>query len=104
MRKTRILSSFRTEYRRTQASYQSEIAALRWVRRFLNEFSIDHSSQIRPWQMDYFISNQKKSHTYVEVLQAKSALQFLLNRVLHQHFNPDFDAENDSSVIISGTG
>jgi len=104
MRKSRILSSFRTEYRRARASYQSEIAALRWVQRFLNDFSIDHSSQIRQWQFDYFISKQKKTHSYVDVLQAKAALQFLFSRVLHHEFNSDIDTDTEFPTFISGTG
>lgn len=83
MKKSLILSRYRTEFRRKKASYRTEVKTLRWVRLFLDELSIIHSSQIRRWQIDYFLSEQKKrGSSYDELLQAKSALRFLFDKVL----------------------
>lgn len=85
MRQSRILSNYRLEFRRSGLAYKNEASAMRWVRKFLNEFSIDHSSQIRQWQVDYYISELKKQDfSYDELLQAKSSLRFLMDRVLNR--------------------
>jgi len=87
MKTSLILSSYRTEFRRKDASYRSEVKTLRWVRLFLDELSINHSSQIRRWQVDYFLSEQKKRGiSYDEQLQAKSALQFLFKVLIRSGF------------------
>lgn len=83
MKRSHILSRFRTEFRRKGATYQQEVSSLRWIRKFMDELSIDHSSQIRSWQTEYFMSElKKKEYTYDELLQAKSALRFLMDKIL----------------------
>ncbi|WP_340102684.1 hypothetical protein [Rhodohalobacter sp. 8-1] len=100
MKRSLILSTFRTEFRRKGATYQQETSALRWVRKFLDEFTVDHSSQIRHWQTDYFISELKKrDHSYDDLLQAQSALQFLMKRILNRSESDEM-ATNDSSGFI----
>lgn len=94
MKKSLILSTYRTEFRRKNASYRTEVKTLRWVRLFLDELSIIHSSQIRRWQVDYFLSEQKrKGSSYDELLQAKSALHFLFKVLIRSGF--DETAEKD---------
>ncbi len=100
MKRSLILSTFRTEFRRNGATYQQEKSSLRWVRKFLDEFTVDHSSQIRHWQTDFFISELKKqNYSYDDLLQAQSALHFLMKRVLHRSENDEM-ATNDSSGFI----
>jgi hypothetical protein len=100
MNKSKIVSTFRVEFRRKGASYRQERSALRWVQKFLDQFAIDHSSQVRHWQTDYFISELKKQdHSYDDLLQAQSALRFLLKRILNRTESDEI-ATNDSSGII----
>lgn len=100
MKRSLILSTFRTEFRRKGSSYQLEISALRWVRKFLDEYTVDHSSQIRHWQIEYFISKLKKQdHSYDDLLQAQSALHFLMKRILNRTESDEI-ATNDSSGFI----
>lgn len=100
MKRSRILSTFRTEFRRKGATYQQEVSALRWVRKFLDEFTIDHSSQIRHWQTDFYISELKKrEHTYDDLLQAQSALRFMMKRILNRSDSDDM-LDNDVSEVI----
>ena len=100
MNKSLILSTFRTEFRRTGASYKQERTALRWVRKFLDEFTIDHSSQIRHWQTEFYISELKKrDHTYNDLLQAQSALHFMMKRILNRS-DSDEMLNNDVSKVI----
>lgn len=83
MNRSRLVSTFRVEFRRKGASYRQERMALRWVQKFLDEFAIDHSSQVRHWQCDYFLSNLKKDESsFDDLLQAKSAIRFLMKQVL----------------------
>jgi len=100
MNKSRILSTFRVEFRRKGASYRQERAALRWIQKFLDTFTIDHSSQIRHWQCDFFISELKKEdYTFDDLLQARSALRFMMKRVLSR-IAVDDTATHDSSGVI----
>ncbi len=86
MTRSLILSKLRIELRRKQAGYSTEKTMLRWINRFLDEMSIAHSSQIRDWQRELFISNlQNDENTrHHDLLQAKSSLLFLFERVLKQ--------------------
>lgn len=105
MKKSRILSNYRIEFRRKHASYQTEVSTLRWVRKFLDEFSIDHSSQIRHWQIDYFISELKKREcSYDELLQAKSALRFLMDKVLRRTETVDVPSDEEIPGVFRVTG
>lgn len=105
MIKSRILSSFRIEYRRNKASYQTEVSALRWVRKFLDEFSISHSSQIRLWQIEYFLTQlQSAGCNYDDQLQAKSALLFLMDRVLNRCSKKILHSDEDSPGVFKITG
>jgi site-specific recombinase XerC len=109
MKKSLILSNFRIEFRRNNASYKEEKNALRWIQQFMNEFAFIHSSQMRSWHLDFFISNLKKEGaTYDELLQARSALRFLYQKILRQpvdqnvtHGLEEFDAGPDSFKITA---
>lgn len=84
MKRSLILSGLRTELRKKHADYNTEKLAQKWVNEFLDELSIVHSSQIRSWQKDFFLSGlQNKKISKEELLQAKSALLFLYDRVLN---------------------
>jgi hypothetical protein len=102
MKKSRILSSFRIEYRRNKAPYQSEVSALRWIKKFFENFSIDDSSQIRLWQIEYFLSELKKSdYKYDDLRQARHALRFLLKNVLQRSLSAGAFMENDTPEIFA---
>lgn len=101
MRKSRILSNFRIEYRRDHAPYQKEVSALRWVRKFLDELSIDDSSQIRSWQIEFFLSELKKGdYTFNDLLQAKSALHILMNRVLNRNRSSSTPSDGENPGVF----
>jgi len=100
MNRSRIISTFRVEFRRKGASYRHERTAIRWVEKFLNRFTIDHSSQIRFWHCDFFISELKKEdHTFDDLLQARSALRFMMKRVLSRTAGDEAAAHESSGVI-----
>jgi len=84
VRRELILSNLRIELRRKQASYLSEKRAVSLVNDFLENMSIVHSSQIRTWQKEFFLSEMERNSdkTKDDFLQAKSALTFLFNIVL----------------------
>ncbi len=86
MKRSLILSRLRIEIRRKGAGYPTEKNILRWVNKFFDDMSIAHSSQIREWQKELFLSKLQNSEhaNYEEMLQAKSSLLFLFNRVLNQ--------------------
>lgn len=88
MKRSLILSNLRIELRRKQAGYKTEKNIQRWVSAFLDQMAIDHSSQIRVWQRDLFLSDLKNNGetSYEELLQAKSALLFLYERVLKRNY------------------
>lgn len=84
MNRSLILSKLRIEVRRKHAGFSTERTMMYWVRRFLDEMSISHSSQIREWQKEMFLTKiQNKSDiSYEELLQARSSLMFLFERIL----------------------
>jgi hypothetical protein len=84
MNRSLILSNLRIEIRRKQAGYSTERTTLDWARKFLDEMSIAHSSQIRDWQKELFLNRLQNStdFSYEELLQAKSSLLFLFEKVL----------------------
>lgn len=86
MTRSLILSKLRIELRRKQAGYLTEKTMIRWINRFFDEMSITHSSQIRDWHRELFISNlqNKENIEYQDLLKAKSSLMFLFERVLKQ--------------------
>ena len=104
MRRELILSNLRIELRRKQASYLSEKRAVSLVNDFLENMSIVHSSQIRRWQKDYFLSEMERSseRTKDEFLQAKSALTFLFNIVLKKGRGIDVNGYDDENGGDSG--
>lgn len=105
MRQSRILSNYRSEFRRAGLPYKNEATALRWVRKFLLEFSIDHSSQLRNWQVDYYIAELKKRDlSYDERLQARSSLRFLMDRVLKIEKDSMHQYENANPGVFRVTG
>lgn len=93
MKKSLILSNLRIELRRKLAGYQTEKTTLKWVEDFFDQMSIVHSSQIRTWQRDAFLSGLKNNDniTYEDQLKARSSLMFLYERVLKR--NPGFSSE-----------
>lgn len=97
MRKELILSNLRIELRRKQASYLSEKRAISVVEDFLESMSIVHSSQIRNWQKDFFLSNieRNRDKTKEDLLQARSALAFLYSVVLNKGRGIDFSTYLD---------
>lgn len=102
MKKSRILSSFRIEYRRKKAPYQSEVSALRWLKKFFENFSIDDSSQIRLWQIEYFLSDLKKANCrYDDLRQARHALRFLVDNVLKSTLSTEQYMENEIPGIFA---
>ena len=102
MKKSRILSSFRIEYRRNKAPYQSEVSALRWIKKYFENFSIDDSSQIRLWQIEYFLAELKKSdYMYDDLHQARHALRFLVDKVLKRSLSAGAFMDNDVPEIFA---
>lgn len=102
MKRSLIISNFRIETRRKSNPYRSEARSIRYVNRFLDELSIVHSSQIRPWQIEYFISQMiKEGADRDELLIARSALRFLFDRVLRLTENSE---ANPSSEIDTAPG
>jgi len=105
MNKSRMLSTFRTEYRRRMVPYHAEVSALRWVRKFLDEFSIVHSSQIQYWQIEYYIAELKrKGHSFAGCLQAKSSLQFLMKNVLKRENTAESMLLDETPATVKITG
>mgnify|MGYP006274262925 CR=1 FL=1 len=103
MNRSHILSNFRTEFRRKGHSYKQEVTALSWIRRFLDEFDIEHDSQVRQWQADLFLSNIKQRRvSFDDQLQAKSSIIFLLRFVLRR-LPADPDIETVGAGVIKIT-
>jgi len=104
MNRSQILSNYRTEFRRNSATYRSEVTALRWVNRFLEHFSVEDSSQIRQWQVEFFISELgSEASTFEELLQARSALRFLIINVLHRSAQSNSDYQEDTPGVFKFT-
>lgn len=97
MKRSLILSNLRIELRRKQTGYTTEKITIRWVTAFLDRMSVVHSSQIRTWQKDLFLSELKNRDdvSYEVQLQAKSSLLFLFERVLESC--PGFTSENQEN-------
>jgi hypothetical protein len=104
MKRSLILSNTRVELRRKHAGYPTEKTILKWVEDFLNELSIVHSSQIRPWQKEYFISMLKSSGTLSrdEILQARSALLFLFDKVLRKNTGLSLNQSHEEAETEPG--
>lgn len=104
MTRSRLLSVYRMEFRRKAASYQTEVSTLRWVRKFLETFSIEYSSQIRQWQVEFFIADlRKKSYTVEELFQARTALRFLMENILNRS-NTEEVIDQESPGVFRITG
>lgn len=108
MKRSLILSNYRIAFRKKNATYSTEVSTLRWLNRFLDELSIVHSSQLRRWQIDYFVSRLKEDgFSYEELLQAKSALRFLFDKVLvtqpgiADRYSSDDNSDNPGSFRIT---
>jgi len=97
MNRSLILSKLRVELRRKQSDYITEKLILNWVTQFLDELSISHSSQIRSWQKEYFISKLKNGNLYSrdELLQARSSLLFLFDKVLGKGIATELNPTQD---------
>lgn len=84
MNRSLILSKLRIEVRRKNSGYPTERTMIRNVRKFLEGMSLTHTSQIREWHRDLYISRLKNKENISdeELLQTKSSLLFLFERVL----------------------
>src|SRR6056297_806669 len=84
MNRLLIISKTRVEVRRKKGGLQKERTVIGWLQKFFDDMSIDHSSQIRLWQKEAFISNLKNNPdcSREEVLQARSALLFMYSTIL----------------------
>lgn len=84
MNRALILSKLRIEVRRKRTGYPTERTMIRVVRNFLDRMSLSHSSQIREWHKDLFLSQLKNEENVSEeqILQTKSSLLFLYERIL----------------------
>lgn len=84
MNRSLILSKLRIEVRRKNSGYPTERTMVRNVREFLESMSLTHASQIREWHKDLYISRlkNKETNSEEELLQTKSSLLFLFERVL----------------------
>jgi len=84
MNRSLILSKLRIEVRRKESGYPTERTMIRNVRKFLDGMSLTHASQIREWHKDLYISRLKNKENISdeELLQTKSSLLFLFERVL----------------------
>ncbi len=84
MDRSQIISKTRVEIRRKMTGLQKERCVIGWIEEFFNEMSINHSSQIRLWQRQAFISalQNKSNLSRDEILQARSAILFLYKNIL----------------------
>lgn len=104
MNQALILSRLRIEVRRKRAGYPTERTMVRTVRNFMEELSLTHSSQIREWHKDLFLSQLKNAEklSEAELLQAKSSLLFLFDRVLkpsNSFIQPDEEEGREPGVF-----
>jgi hypothetical protein len=110
MNRNLILSKLRVELRRKQSDYLTEKLTLNWITQFMDELAISHSSQIRLWQKEYFISKLNSGNHYSknEILQARSSLLFLFDKVLGKgvgiELNPTQDEYEAAPEIFRVTG
>lgn len=103
MNRALILSKLRIEVRRKEAGYPTERTMIRVARNFMDRMSLTHASQIREWHKDLFISQLKNDENISdeELLQTKSSLLFLYERVLkpsNSFLQPD-DEEREPGVF-----
>lgn len=103
MNRTLILSKLRIEVRRKESGYPTERTMIRVTRNFMDRMSLTHASQIREWHKDLFISQMKSDENISdeELLQTKSSLLFLFERVLkpsNSFLQPD-DEEREPGVF-----
>lgn len=103
MNRSLILSKLRIEVRRKEAGYPTERTMIRVAKNFLEGMSLTHASQIREWHKDLFISQLKNDENVSdeELLQTKSSLLFLFERVLkpsNSFLQPD-DEEREPGVF-----
>ena len=103
MNRSQMLSNTRVEIRRKDSGYRTEITLKQWIKKFLEEFSIYHSRQLTEWQIDYFISTLKRENRYSvdEILQAKSAILFLFEKVANTGGEPDSSYEGEHLLRIT---
>lgn len=104
MNQALILSRLRIEVRRKQAGYPTERTMVRTVQNFMEQMSLTHSSQIREWHKDLFLSQLKNNDNSSEdeLLQAKSSLLFLFDRVLkpsNSFVQPDEEGGREPGVF-----
>jgi hypothetical protein len=102
MDRSQILSNTRAEIRRRRSNYRTEAVVCQWIKRFLDESGIDHSGQLAAWQVDYFIASLKRNERYTaaDILQARSALHFLLQNVPGGKIEPAMRREAGEIVKI----
>ena len=86
MNRSQILSNTRAELRRRRSGYRTEKEICQWITRFLDETGIDHSGQLAAWQIDHFIASLTGNDRYTtaDILQARMALYFLLEKICCQ--------------------
>ena len=103
MNRSQMLSNTRVEVRRKDSGYRTEITMRQWIKKFLDELSITHSRQLMEWQVDYFISTLRRDERYSasEILQAKSALMFLFERVVNSECDPDNSQQAENNFRIT---
>lgn len=98
MNRSLIISKTRVEVRRKMAGLQKERSVIRWIERFFDEMSIDHSSQIRLWQRQAFISalQSDPNLSREDILQARSSILFMYQHILDRHVSLFESGESDS--------
>jgi hypothetical protein len=104
MNRSLILSKLRIEVRRKKSGYPTERTMIRNVKKFLKSMSLTHSSQIREWHRDLYISRlkNKENMSDEELLQTRSSLLFLFERVLkpsNTFVQTDEDSEREPGVF-----
>jgi hypothetical protein len=93
-----IISKTRVEIRRKMAGLQKERTVIDWIQKFFDEMSINHSSQIRLWQQEAFMSKLQNDSdiSREEILQARSSLLFMYNNILGMNGSLFQSSELDS--------
>lgn len=104
MNRSLILSKLRIEVRRKNSGYPTERTMIRNAKKFLEGMSLTHASQIREWHRDLYISRLKNEEQLSdeELLQTKSSLLFLFDRVLkpsNSFVQTDENSERDPGVF-----
>lgn len=104
MNRSLILSKLRIEIRRKESGYPTERTMIRNVQKFLESMSLSHSSQIRGWHRDLFLSRMRSDpdRSEEELLQMKSSLLFLFEKVLkpsHSFVQTEEGSDKDPGVF-----